>query len=126
MFAAAPLRGSPACGTRERMNGATMSGEAVGLVGVGLMGAEMGRRLLECGIAVTAWEREPEHVDALCDAGANRADDPAAALRAGAAVITMLPTADIVLEVLDGVLEDWPAGTVWLQMSSVGARESDR
>jgi 3-hydroxyisobutyrate dehydrogenase len=103
-----------------------MSGEQVGLVGVGLMGAEMGRRLLESGIGVTAWDREPEHVDSLCEVGGQRADDPAAAISAGTAVITMLPTADIVLEVLTDALSHWPDGTVWLQMSSVGAAESDR
>jgi 3-hydroxyisobutyrate dehydrogenase-like beta-hydroxyacid dehydrogenase len=35
-------------------------------------------------------------------------------------VITMLPTAAVILDVVEPLLEDWPEGTVWLQMSSVG------
>jgi len=102
-----------------------MSSTEVGLVGVGLMGYEMGCRLIDRGIAVTAWDREPEHVQRLCEAGAQQADSPHAAVAAGTVVITMLPTAEIVLDVLTEVLEDWPRETVWLQMSSVGATESD-
>jgi 3-hydroxyisobutyrate dehydrogenase len=37
----------------------------------------------------------------------------------------MLPTADIIHELVDPLLDDWPEGTVWLQMSSVGAAEAD-
>jgi 3-hydroxyisobutyrate dehydrogenase len=103
-----------------------MSSTEVGLVGVGLMGYEMGRRLIDCGIAVTAWDREPEHVQRLGEAGAHRADSPRAALAAGTVAITMLPTAEIVLEVLGDALPHWPNEMVWLQMSSVGATESDR
>lgn len=102
-----------------------MSSTEVGLIGVGLMGYEMGRRLMDSGIAVTAWDREPEHVQRLCGAGAHRAESVRAAVEAGTVAITMLPTAEIVLDVLAEVLEDWPEGTVWLQMSSVGATESD-
>jgi 3-hydroxyisobutyrate dehydrogenase len=42
------------------------------------------------------------------------------------AVITMLPTAEIVLGVVEPLLDDWPEETIWLQMSSVGATEADR
>ena len=41
-------------------------------------------------------------------------------------VITMLPTADVILDVVEPLLEDWPEDTVWLQMSSVGAAEADQ
>jgi 3-hydroxyisobutyrate dehydrogenase len=41
-------------------------------------------------------------------------------------VITMLPTAPILLDVVEPLLEDWPAATIWLQMSSVGAAEADQ
>jgi 3-hydroxyisobutyrate dehydrogenase len=37
----------------------------------------------------------------------------------------MLPTADVVRDVVGPLLEEWPLGTVWLQMSSVGAAEAD-
>jgi 3-hydroxyisobutyrate dehydrogenase len=41
-------------------------------------------------------------------------------------VITMLPTAEIVLSIIKPLLPKWPEGTIWLQMSSVGAAESDQ
>jgi 3-hydroxyisobutyrate dehydrogenase len=41
-------------------------------------------------------------------------------------VITMLPTADVVLAVVEPLLGGGPEETIWLQMSSVGAAEADR
>jgi 3-hydroxyisobutyrate dehydrogenase len=38
----------------------------------------------------------------------------------------MLPTAPVILDVVEPLLEDWPEGTIWLQMSSVGAAEADQ
>jgi 3-hydroxyisobutyrate dehydrogenase len=38
----------------------------------------------------------------------------------------MLPTADIVLSVVEPLLDTWPRETIWLQMSSVGAAEADQ
>jgi 3-hydroxyisobutyrate dehydrogenase-like beta-hydroxyacid dehydrogenase len=45
---------------------------------------------------------------------------------AAGVVITMLPTAAIVLDVVEPLLENWPEGTIWLQMSSVGQPEADQ
>jgi len=42
------------------------------------------------------------------------------------AVITMLPTAEVVLSVVEPLLDEWPERTIWLQMSSVGAAEADQ
>ena len=41
-------------------------------------------------------------------------------------VITLFPSADIVLAVVEPLFADWPEETIWLQMSSVGAAEADR
>jgi hypothetical protein len=38
----------------------------------------------------------------------------------------MLPTADVILDIVEPLLADWPEGTIWLQMSSVGAAEADQ
>ncbi|HTU80185.1 MAG TPA: hypothetical protein VMF09_15645 [Solirubrobacteraceae bacterium] len=46
--------------------------------------------------------------------------------RAASIVTTMPPTAAVVLDVAQPLLEDWPQRTVWLQMSSVGASEADQ
>jgi 3-hydroxyisobutyrate dehydrogenase len=98
----------------------------VGLLGVGLMGSAMGHRLLDQDIEVVAWNRSPERVIALEERGAKRADEPAEVVLGADVVITMLPTAPIVLDVVKPLLEDWPEATIWLQMSSVGAAEADR
>lgn len=98
----------------------------VGLLGVGLMGSAMGRRLLTQGMEVVAWDREPEHVSALGRAGAAVVRTAAEVPAGTRAVITMLPTAGVILEVVRPLLEEWPPGAVWLQMSSVGAAEADQ
>ncbi len=77
----------------------------VGLLGVGLMGSAMAHRLLDQGIEVVAWNRNPEQVAALEKRGARRADEPAGVVRGAEAVITMLPTAPIVLDVVEPLLD---------------------
>lgn len=98
----------------------------VGLLGVGLMGSAMARRLLDRDIGVIAWNRSPEHLRVLEGYGGQSADEARDVVNAASVVITMLPTADVVLDVVEPLLEDWPKDTVWLQMSSVGAAEADR
>jgi 3-hydroxyisobutyrate dehydrogenase len=98
----------------------------VGLLGVGLMGSAMAHRLLDQGIPVIAWDRDGGQVRALADRGAVKASGPGEVVGGAGVVITMLPTAEIVLDVIERLLEDWPEGTVWLQMSSVGAAEADQ
>jgi 3-hydroxyisobutyrate dehydrogenase len=98
----------------------------VGLLGAGLMGSAMAHRLLDQGIAVIAWDRNTEQVRALGGRGAEQAGAPGEVVSGAGVVITMLPTAEIVLDVIEPLLEDWPKDTIWLQMSSVGAAEADK
>jgi 3-hydroxyisobutyrate dehydrogenase len=98
----------------------------VGLLGIGLMGSAMAHRLLDQRIGVVAWDRNDEHVRALVSRGAEPADAPSDAVGRAGVVITMLPTAPVILDVVEPLLEDWPGSTVWLQMSSVGAAEADQ
>jgi 3-hydroxyisobutyrate dehydrogenase len=98
----------------------------VGLIGLGLMGSAMAHRLLDQGIAVIAWDRNAEHVREIEDRGGEPAKTPAEVVQGAAVVITMLPTASVILDVVEPLLEDWPEDTIWLQMSSVGAAEADQ
>ncbi len=98
----------------------------VGLLGVGLMGSAMAGRLLDQGAAVVSWDRASEPLRALQNRGGQPAESPREVLSGAGVVITMLPTAEIVLDVVEPLLDDWPEDTVWLQMSSVGAAEADR
>jgi 3-hydroxyisobutyrate dehydrogenase len=96
----------------------------LGLLGVGLMGSAMAARLLDQGFEVIAWDRDADHLRSLD--GIEAAATPDAVVAEADVVITMLPTAPIVLDLVEPLLPDWPDGTIWLQMSSVGAAEADR
>jgi 3-hydroxyisobutyrate dehydrogenase len=98
----------------------------IGLLGTGLMGTAMAHRLLHQGVAVIAWDREPDHAQPLAERGAEIAQTADEVVHGARAVITMLPTAEIVLAVVEPLLDQWPESTIWLQMSSVGATEADR
>jgi 3-hydroxyisobutyrate dehydrogenase len=102
-----------------------MSQIRVGLLGVGLMGSAMAHRLLDREIAVTAWDRDPEPLEELEARGGEAAQRPSEVVSGAGVVITMLPTADVILEVVEPLLDEWPENTIWLQMSSVGAAEAD-
>jgi 3-hydroxyisobutyrate dehydrogenase len=106
------------------MSGATDS--RVGLLGTGLMGTAMAHRLLNQGVGVIAWDRNPDHAQPLAERGAEVAGSADEVVSRAQAVITMLPTAEIVLAVVEPLLDAWPEETIWLQMSSVGAAEADR
>jgi 3-hydroxyisobutyrate dehydrogenase len=96
------------------------------LLGVGLMGSAMAHRLLDRGIKVIAWDRDSDPVRALEDRGGESAKGPSDVVSDAGVVITMLPTAAVILDVVEPLLDDWPPDTVWLQMSSVGAAEADQ
>jgi 3-hydroxyisobutyrate dehydrogenase len=98
----------------------------VGLLGVGLMGSAMAHRLLDQGIAVIAWDRNAEHVRDLEGRGGEPAETPGDVIHGAGIVITMLPTAEVILDLVKPLLNDWPPDTIWLQMSSVGAAEADQ
>jgi 3-hydroxyisobutyrate dehydrogenase len=100
--------------------------DRVGLLGVGLMGSAMAHRLLDQGIAVTAWDRNAEHVRDLEGRGVEPAETPGDVIHGAGIVITMLPTAEVILDLVEPLLNDWPEDTIWLQMSSVGAAEADQ
>lgn len=96
----------------------------VGLLGLGPMGSAMAARLVDRGFEVIAWD--PELDQALSPAGVEMVATPDAVVAGAPVVITMLPTTPIILDVVGPLLADWPEGTIWLQMSSVGATEADR
>ena len=106
------------------MSGATDS--RVGLLGTGLMGTAMAHRLLDQGREVIAWDRAPDHVQPLAERGAEVASTAGEVVMSAQAVVTMLPTADVVRAIVEPLLDEWPKDTVWLQMSSVGAAEADQ
>ena len=73
----------------------------VALLGTGIMGAAMGRRILAAGLPLRVWNRTPEKARPLADAGAEPADDPADAVRGADVIVTMLGDAGHVRDVMD-------------------------
>jgi 3-hydroxyisobutyrate dehydrogenase len=69
----------------------------LGLIGLGIMGAPMARRLLGRGWRLTVWNLEPERFDLVRDAGAEWASSPAA-LRSACDVVMICILGDAAIE----------------------------
>lgn len=94
------------------------------LLGVGLMGAPMSRRLLGAGHALTVWNRSPDKAQALVAQGARQAITPAQAVQDADLVITMLTDGHAVGQVLfDPTMacaaQGLRPGTLVIDMSSI-------
>lgn len=75
-------------------------GSAVAVLGTGIMGAHMARRLAQAGFRVRAWNRSREKAEPLARYGAEIAETPQTALRGARAAVVMLSTGAVVDEVL--------------------------
>ena len=72
----------------------------VALIGTGIMGAHMARRLAQAGFATTVWNRDRAKAAALTQYGVSIADTPSAACEKADAVIVMLSNGPVVEEVM--------------------------
>lgn len=97
-------------------------GPLVAVLGTGIMGSAMVRRLIVANLRTTVWDRSPSATSPLLEVGAQVARSPDMAVHGAAIVITMLPTAEVVNEVIfDGkVAEAFSQGAVWAQMGTIG------
>jgi 2-hydroxy-3-oxopropionate reductase len=94
----------------------------IGFIGLGVMGAPMARNLLAADYEVVAWNRSFAPLDALVEAGARPAEDPAAVAAAADVLITILKDDAVVRGVLsgpDGAIAATPAGALVIDMSTV-------
>lgn len=96
------------------------------VLGTGLMGQPIARRLVDAGFDVTVWNRSPEKILPLLAAGAKAAENPAGAARGADAVITMLTDGSVVKHVLfaQGVADVLVAGAMVIDMSSIKPAEA--
>lgn len=108
------------------MTDTTTSSSAVAVLGIGLMGFPMARRLCEAGCAVNAWNRSRTKADRLAPFGARVADTAAEAVRDADIVITMLENGEVVEDVLfrQGVAEALGRGALVIDMSSIQPRQA--
>jgi 3-hydroxyisobutyrate dehydrogenase len=102
--------------------------ETVAVLGAGgTMGQGMARNLMKAGFAVRAWNRSTEKAQPLADDGAEVCDSPEQAAAGATIVLTMLADADAVVESMQSALEaDMGEEAIWLQMSTIGERGTDR
>jgi len=103
-----------------------LAGRRVAVLGIGLMGFPMARRLCEAGCAVSAWNRTRAKAEALAPWGARIADTPADAVRDADWVLLMLQDGATVEDVLfhQGVAEALRRGSLVIDMSSIQPREA--
>jgi 3-hydroxyisobutyrate dehydrogenase-like beta-hydroxyacid dehydrogenase len=93
----------------------------ISLLGTGLMGAPMARRLCAAGLPLTVWNRTRARAEPLGADGARVATTVADAVQGADAVITMLEHGDAVEDLLfaQGLLEAMPQGSLLVDMSSI-------
>lgn len=102
------------------------SDRRIALIGAGIMGAHMARRLAQAGFAVTVWNRSADKAARLKEFGVTVAASPSAACANADATIIMLSNGPVVEEVLftldsSGKIpaEALKAGSVLVVMSSI-------
>ncbi|HEV7869639.1 MAG TPA: NAD(P)-dependent oxidoreductase [Modestobacter sp.] len=101
-----------------------MTNSVVAVLGTGTMGAGMVRSLRRAGIPVRMWNRAAEKARALTDTGAEVFGSPAEAVAGADVVLTVLFDADAAIDVIRQAAP--PAGTTWLQCSTVGVEGAER
>jgi 3-hydroxyisobutyrate dehydrogenase len=101
-----------------------MTNPMVAVLGTGTMGAGMVRSLRRADIPVQMWNRAAQKAQALTDTGAQACDSPADAVAGADVVLTMLFDADAAIDVIRQAAP--PAGTTWLQCSTVGVEGAER
>ena len=93
----------------------------VGFAGIGRMGLPMARNLLRAGFPLLVWNRTADRCAPLVEEGATAVDEPTG-LAAADVVVTMLADGAVARAVLvdSGLLDALRAGTVVLEMSTIG------
>jgi 3-hydroxyisobutyrate dehydrogenase len=99
----------------------------VAVLGAGAMGSAMAERLLEQGFAVGVWNRSSGPAARLAERGATAYATPEEAVANAAVVLTMLPTAETVKEVMleHKVINAMRPGAVWAQMGTIGVEATE-
>ena len=76
--------------------------QAVAFIGTGSMGAPMAMNLVKAGFDVAAYNRTPEKLAALAEAGARTAARPADAVTPGGIVVTMVSNDQVLKDIVAG------------------------
>jgi 3-hydroxyisobutyrate dehydrogenase len=90
------------------------------------MGLPMARNLAGAGFEVRAWNRTRDKAGPLVQDGVEVFDSAAQAADGADVLLTMLSDADAVIDAVRHALPSVRAGTVWLQMSTIGEIGTER
>ncbi|MBL8926691.1 MAG: 2-hydroxy-3-oxopropionate reductase [Pseudonocardia sp.] len=94
----------------------------VAFIGLGIMGGPMAANLVKAGFEVVGYNRSPEKVATLVDAGGRGAESVAEAVRNADVIITMVPDSPDVEAVTggeDGLFAAAKAGALYVDMSTI-------
>lgn len=93
---------------------------SLGFIGIGLMGKPMTLRLLDAGFSVNVWNRSPEKLQPVIEAGAKACVSVAELVRASEVIILCLAdTAVVELVVLNNIAPNGAAGKLLIDLSSI-------
>ena len=96
-------------------------------VGLGVMGSEMVKQLLESGHTVTGYNRTKSKAQWLIDKGMKWADSPRAVTQASDVIFSMVSNSSALEEIANGpndILAGMAAGKIYIDMSTVGPATS--
>jgi 3-hydroxyisobutyrate dehydrogenase len=121
------LRGATIYPETQTTFGAAPPEASVIVIGTGTMGSAIARRLLSTDMAVNVWDRSPHGAVALAELGATAFDDPTDAAATATVVLTLLPTAEAVTDVMIGrrVVDAMASQAVWVQMGTIGVEATE-
>jgi 3-hydroxyisobutyrate dehydrogenase-like beta-hydroxyacid dehydrogenase len=92
----------------------------LGFIGIGLMGKPMTLRLLNAGFSVNVWNRSPEKLSQVIDAGAKACSSIAELVRASNVILLCLSDTMAVESVIcNGILENGSANQLLIDLSSI-------
>ena len=93
---------------------------SLGFIGIGLMGKPMTLRLLDAGFSVNVWNRSPDKLQPVIEAGAKACASVAELVRASEVIILCLAdTAVVETIVRDDILASGAAGKLLIDLSSI-------
>ena len=99
-----------------------MSGERIGFLGLGTMGAAMAANLARAGFDVTAWNRSPNRAPELDELGVERSATPSAVAGAADVIVVCVsdtPDVEAVLFGPDGLADGARAGSLVIDCSTI-------
>jgi 2-hydroxy-3-oxopropionate reductase len=103
--------------------------QSVAIIGVGRMGGPMAANLRRAGFAVSAYDAAPAQLEGLAELGVVAAASPAEAAGPADVIITMLPSDDVLQQVVEGpggLLDLLRPGQVLIDMGTSKLATSQR